>query len=480
MSEPFKFLPHERQAGERLLKLQCKWRVNVLYGGFNHQGEIVRIDFAHVAKCSRRDLESLVDLQALEEIQVSGPFDCDGLLAVAAKLPKLREIRLEDGDEGELTDQGVAHLTGHPALEQLELLRSSLTDATLHSLSTVRSLDSLEIWGRGFTNAGAKSIAKLVNLQSLDLQSSTIDDVGLAELASLSQLYLLSLEKSAIRGSGCAAWANSKKLKSLFLRESRVDDAGLKSVAQLPQLETLFLSHNPITDAGLKHLSTGSGLRKLNTLLLEGTQITGKGVAHLAKLPKLKLLDLAHCPLDTKYMAQFGKCAQIKTLQLENTTFGQAERIALKKRMPKCMIDVSNPKGNEPDEALAPWNKPEYFWKHPPECLQGFKLTRTKDQERSEGEVSFQLACRCGHKKGEILGHPLTKVASEGKKKGQPGDLFVGPLAFRCHQCGATTSIIDTDEHGYNAQIGSSATYRGEGEPEVYACPKCAKTVWQV
>jgi hypothetical protein len=192
MSEPFEFLPHERQAGERLLKLQCKWRVNVLFGGINPQGEIVRIHFSHVSKSTRRDLQALVDLQALQEIQVSGPFDCDGLLAVAAQLPWLNRLTLEDGDAGELTDQGVAHLAGHPSLKHLHLLRSSLTDAALHSLSSVRSLEYLQIWGERFTNAGAKAVAQLVNLKSLELQSSTIDDDGLAELASLRQLFLLS------------------------------------------------------------------------------------------------------------------------------------------------------------------------------------------------------------------------------------------------------------------------------------------------
>jgi hypothetical protein len=71
-----------------------------------------------------------------------------------------------------------------------------------------------------------------------------------------------------------------------FVRCS-ITDAGLENIAKLTRLKHLDLTDTPITDAGLKHLER---LHRLEMLSLVGTNVTEAGVQQLqAKLPHCKI-----------------------------------------------------------------------------------------------------------------------------------------------------------------------------------------------
>jgi hypothetical protein len=103
----------------------------------------------------------------------------------------------------------------------------------------------------------------------------------------------------------------------------------------------------------------------------------------------------------------------------------------------------------------------------PPACVAGFRVTPAKlpikwdDSTRSV----WRLACRCGGEHGRILGYPL------GDYKDWPdgADCFISPIGFECAACGAVTEVIDTEQHGYHAELAKredgigSTKYRGEG-----------------
>ncbi len=107
----------------------------------------------------------------------------------------------------------------------------------------------------------------------------------------------------------------------------------------------------------------------------------------------------------------------------------------------------------------------------PPRCLSGFKV----QPERLQGVVFdghgeplnkvFQLRCECGHDRFLVLGHHKTNRGHS---------IFVSPLALQCSACDKTTELVDTKEHGYDAELGhGSATIRGEGARAPFACPTC-------
>jgi hypothetical protein len=107
----------------------------------------------------------------------------------------------------------------------------------------------------------------------------------------------------------------------------------------------------------------------------------------------------------------------------------------------------------------------------PPGCLAGFRAEPSKLKGRrfdGHGEprnAVYRLRCACGHDRFLTLGHHLTN-------EGTP--IFVSPLALQCAKCQKVTERIDTDEHGYDAEIGAvGTTIRGTGARTPYACDRC-------
>jgi hypothetical protein len=107
----------------------------------------------------------------------------------------------------------------------------------------------------------------------------------------------------------------------------------------------------------------------------------------------------------------------------------------------------------------------------PPRCLAGFKVEPATlsnvvlDGHGSANNKIYKLACACGHERFRVLGHPRNVRGHA---------LFVSPLALDCAACGTVTELIDTDQHGYDAELGhGSTTLRGEGPRTHYACNEC-------
>src|SRR4051812_34115461 len=117
---------------------------------------------------------------------------------------------------------------------------------------------------------------------------------------------------------------------------------------------------------------------------------------------------------------------------------------------------------NEDDEdtaALARLRQAEArLHSTPPRCLAGFTATPTTlpdvgfDGHGPNINKIYPPACPCGHDRFRPLGHPVNNRGV---------DLFVSPLTLECAACGKVTELIDTDQHGYDAEFGhGSATIR--------------------
>lgn len=114
----------------------------------------------------------------------------------------------------------------------------------------------------------------------------------------------------------------------------------------------------------------------------------------------------------------------------------------------------------------------ERLRKTPPRCVAGFKVEPATlanvafDGHGSDLNKVYKLSCTCGHGSFRVLGHHL--------KNNRGDDIFVSPLGLECAACGKVTELIDTGEHGYDAELGhGSATIRGEGPRTHFACDKC-------
>lgn len=115
----------------------------------------------------------------------------------------------------------------------------------------------------------------------------------------------------------------------------------------------------------------------------------------------------------------------------------------------------------------------------PPSCVRSFRLSPAQLPKPFDDNLTtvWRLACECecGGDNGRLLGHRLETLSSHYR-----GDLLVSPLGFECSACGRITELLDTDLHGYHAEVGKleggtgSAKIRGTATRTAYACPACS------
>ncbi len=127
---------------------------------------------------------------------------------------------------------------------------------------------------------------------------------------------------------------------------------------------------------------------------------------------------------------------------------------------------------DENDAAIARFREAEERIRTtPPRCLAGFKTEPAElpgvkfDGHGQPLNKVFHLCCTCGSDHFLALGYPLIN-------RGVP--IFVSPLALQCATCKKVTELIDTKVHGYDSELGhTSATIRGKGERQPFACKTC-------
>ena len=118
---------------------------------------------------------------------------------------------------------------------------------------------------------------------------------------------------------------------------------------------------------------------------------------------------------------------------------------------------------------------------HPPTCLNQLK-PRMAHTNAWEDQAEWKIVCSCGGERGQLLGHDLRRF-NHGYE-GAP--LFVSPLHFVCVTCGRHGLIIDTEKHGYNAEISmieggvGDSNYRGDGEGPAVPCSSCGSHIFEM
>jgi hypothetical protein len=111
-----------------------------------------------------------------------------------------------------------------------------------------------------------------------------------------------------------------------------------------------------------------------------------------------------------------------------------------------------------------------------PSCLRGFRVTKaTLPEAWDDNPCSvWRIACACGSAEGRFLGYSLHDYTADDGL-----ECFISPLAFECKRCQTVTELLDTDLHGYHAEIArrigeeGSTKLRGEGPRKPYPCPNC-------
>lgn len=155
--------------------------------------------------------------------------------------------------------------------------------AFFEHLGHISALESLQIISTKFNDAWVPNIAKLKNLKTLRvINNGKLTDAGMEQLAGLKNLEQFGFIGTAITGKAYAKFDGFTKLTRVSHRGSSIDDEGLKELCEhLPNLEHISLAHAKFTDAGAVHLAK---LTKLKGLEL-GAHATPAALAHITALP---------------------------------------------------------------------------------------------------------------------------------------------------------------------------------------------------
>jgi hypothetical protein len=156
--------------------------------------------------------------------------------------------------------------------------------AFFEELGHITTLESLNVISTKFNDAWMPNIAKLKNLKTLRfINNGKLTDAGMEQLAGLTNLETFNFVGTAITGKAYAKFEGFTKLTRVSHRGSSINDEGLKELCEhLPNLESISLAHAKFTDAGAVHLAK---LTKLKSLELGTHNATPAALKSLAKLP---------------------------------------------------------------------------------------------------------------------------------------------------------------------------------------------------
>ena len=178
------------------------------------------------------------------------------------------------------------------------------------------TLESLNIISTKFNDDWVAPIGKLTNLKTLRLTNNgKLTDAGMAQLAGLKNLENFSFVGTQMTGKAYARFEGFTKLTRVSHRGSSIDDEGLRQLCDhLPNLESLSLAHAKFTDAGAPHLAK---LTKLKGLELGTSKATPQALTHIAKLP-LEYLQLGEGFESGAAIAFIKDLATLRRLTLTN------------------------------------------------------------------------------------------------------------------------------------------------------------------
>jgi hypothetical protein len=205
-------------------------------------------------------------------------------------------------------------------------------------LGHITTLESLNVISTKFNDEWMPHVAKLTKLKTLRFTNNgRLTDAGMVQLAGLKDLESFSFVGTSITGRAYAEFEGFTKLTRVSHRGSKIDDEGLKELCDhLPNLESLSLAHAKFTDAGapnlakltklkgleLGALATPAALKHLTALPLESLQL-GEGFDKPESLPivkemkTLKRLTLTNCRTTTADdLKLLATMTQLESLEL--------------------------------------------------------------------------------------------------------------------------------------------------------------------
>ncbi len=297
-----------------------------------------RPDLSNVA--SPADLEKVIAATSDAGLKKALQENSKAILAAIADRPHVEAVtRTVEGAKGKVekintTPESLKQAAGGelPVFETLKLVDLSVPNTGPHDvrkedpydqaffehLGHLPALESLNIISTKCSDDWIGPIGQLTNLKSLAFTNNgKLTDAGMEKLAGLTNLERFNFVGTAITGAAYAKCVNWDKLTRVSHRGSSINDAGIKELCEhLPNLESISLAHAKFTDAGAVHLAK---LTKLKGLELGLHDATPAALKNILGLP-LEYLQLGEGFEGPESIAAIKPIATLKRLTLTNCT----------------------------------------------------------------------------------------------------------------------------------------------------------------
>jgi hypothetical protein len=195
------------------------------------------------------------------------------------------------------------------------------------------SLESLNIISTKLGDDWIAPLARLTNLKTLRFTNNgKLTDAGLEKLAGLKNMEAFSFVGTAMTGHAFAKFDGWMHLTKCSFRGSSIDDEGLKQISErFPNLESISLAHAKFTDAGAPNLAK---LTKLKSLEL-GAHASPNSLKHLVGLPleSLQLGEGFDSPESLVIVKDFKPLKRLTLTNCSKTTDNDIKLLATMKQL---------------------------------------------------------------------------------------------------------------------------------------------------
>jgi internalin A len=263
----------------------------------------------------------------------------------------LRRILALDLSDSEVTDDGMFNLARLENLSLLDLSFTSVGDSGLRRIEHLRQIQCLSLTGTRVTGATLSGVARMPRLSilrvdgtdvrgglsplrgcgmltTLSLAGDRIGDDELAKLGDLVTLGELDVARTGTDGSFLRSWSRMSELSALNLSGNRqVDDKACVELAKLSKLRDLDLCGTSVGDVGLISVGALAGLRSLN---LSDTLIRDEGLSNLRRLTGIASLDLNATRVTDAGVENLRHLTGLVNLSLRNTQASDSATAALR------------------------------------------------------------------------------------------------------------------------------------------------------
>lgn len=187
---------------------------------------------------------SLQRLPRLRSLELTGSSVTNEVLDSLARIETLQHLRLEstNADPGPLNS--LRHFTN---LRTLQLQHAAVKDPSLHAaLENLVKLESITLIGTPspVPDGVALKLRQMPALREVRLFNTALSNEGLRHLSKLRTLEVLVISQSNITNSGVAHLRSSLRLRSLTLSGSALTDPALDYVSQIKSLNQLDIRGN--------------------------------------------------------------------------------------------------------------------------------------------------------------------------------------------------------------------------------------------